>query len=173
MKSVFSWIDKVTAALGILSGSTVLIVMLVVCADVVGRSLFNTPLDGATEASELLLACLIFFGLAAAQKNRQHYMVELLVARLQPPARRFLDAFTLLLSAGVTALLCWYSSRQALVSFEMDEVGFGTVAFPIWPARIVVALGLGLFSIQYLVQFLSACGLVREADEAATEAQKS
>jgi len=143
--------------------------MLVVCGDVVGRSIFNTPLDGATESVELLLACLIFFGLAAAQQTKQHYMVELVVVRLSPRVQAILAGLTLLMSAGVTALLCWYSVGQALTSFRMDEVGFGTVAFPLWPARSIVAFGLGLFSLQYIIQVLRLCGLDRSTSRTVAE----
>ncbi len=159
MPDFIRYIDRFTAGLGTLSGMTVLIVMLIVCGDVAGRSLFNAPLDGATESSELLLACLIFFGLAAAQQRKQHYMVELIVVRLSPRIQVYLSGLTLLLSAGVTALLCWYSVGQAISSFQMDEIGFGTIEFLIWPARSVVTFGLGLFSLQYIIQFLILCGL--------------
>lgn len=165
MSAFIRYIDRATAGLGTLSGITVLIVMLVVCGDVAGRSFFNAPLVGATEFSELLLACLIFFGLAAAQQARQHYMVELVVVRLSPRVREFLAGLTLLMSAGVTGLLFWYSVGQAISSFEMDEISFGTVAFPIWPARAIVAFGLGLFSLQYIIQFLRLCGLDRPSNQ--------
>ncbi|NYT23463.1 TRAP transporter small permease [Alcaligenaceae bacterium] len=169
MTRVIRSIDKFTAYLGILSGFTVFLIMVVVCADVVGRSFFNKPLLGATELSELLLASLIFFGLAAAQQARHHYIVELVVVRLSPRPQSLLAGLTHLLSAGVVAMLAWYSTGQAFTSYEMGEISFGTVEFPIWPARAVVAFGLILFSLQYLIQFMRMCGLDGSSASETTE----
>lgn len=169
MNRVIRYIDKLTAYLGLLSGFTVALIMVVVCSDVVGRSFFNKPVLGATELSELLLACLVFFGLAAAQQAKHHYIVELVVVRLSPTTQAVLGGVTHLLSAGVVAMLAWYSTGQAFTSYEMEEISFGTVAFPIWPARAVVAFGLILFAVQYLVQFMRMCGLGDRPVAEATE----
>jgi len=160
MRFLVEWIDKITGKLGFVSGLMTFFIMLVVCVDVVGRSFFNHPIPGANEISELLLACLIFFGLAAAQQKKQHYMVEFVLNRLSNRAQAFLIGLSYLLCASVAALLCWYSAEHAISSFQMKESSWGTVEFPIWPARIVVAFGLALFSVQYLIQFVRLCGWV-------------
>jgi len=160
MRFLVQWIDKLTEKLGFVSGLMTFFIMLVVCVDVAGRSIFTRPVPGANEMSELLLACLIFFGLAAAQQKKQHYIVDFILMRMSSRNKTFFIGLSYILCAGVAAVLCWYSSVNAIASFEMKEASWGTIEFPIWPARIVVAFGLGLFSVQYLIQLVRLCGWV-------------
>lgn len=164
MRFFFEWIDKISGGLGVVSGLMTFFIMLVVCVDVSGRSFFNSPVPGANEMAELMLACLIFFGLAAAQQKKQHYMVDFILERLSSRNKSYAVCLSYLLCAGAVGLLCWYSTLNAISSFEMKEASWGTVEFPIWPARIVVAFGLGLFSLQYLIQFVRLAGWVKSPE---------
>ena len=170
MNALLGFIDRITVKLGLISGLTIFFIMVVITIDVVGRSFFNSPLGGATELSELLLACLIFFGIAAAQQKKQHYVVEFVVVQLSKRTQATLLGITYIISAAVAALLSWYSTGQAISSYEMGEASWGTVEFPIWPARMVVAFGLALFALQYIVQFIRLCGF---SGQAAVENNKS
>lgn len=137
--------------LGILGGFGTLLIMLIVCIDVAGRSLFNMPLDSGVELSELLLVALVFFGLAAAQQQKQNFSVEILTKHLPTWAQRGLELFGCLACLGIIVTIAWPSSTQALASFERGEAGFGIVPFPIWPARTILAMGLWLLALQFVI----------------------
>jgi len=141
--------------LGVLSGFATLIVIIVVVVDVAGRFLFNAPLHGGTEMSELLLVALVFLGLAGAQQNRQNYAIDVVTRHLPDSLQNALELggyiFCLVLSLG----LAWFSSKQAISSFERGEAGFGLIAFAIWPARTLLALGCWLLALQFV------CDIVR------------
>ena len=55
--------------------------------DVIGRYFFNSPIKGAYEVSEVLLAALVFFGLAHTVSVRGHVSVDSFVSRFRPRAR--------------------------------------------------------------------------------------
>lgn len=152
MRSFFKWLDSFTLRLGAVSGFMVLLAMLVIVADVAGRSLVNKPLPGATELAVLFLVSLIFLGLAAAQHNRQHYIVDLVINLLEPRLKRWVEIITLFLSLIVVGVFAWYSGKQAWLSTLQSEVGYGSVAFPIWPARGLIAFGFVLLALQFVSQ---------------------
>lgn len=54
------------------------LLMLLTCADVVGRYFFNRPVWGAFELTEVLLAVLIFSGLPLVTLRNDHVTVDLL-----------------------------------------------------------------------------------------------
>lgn len=141
--------DWLTAELGALSGLGTLAIMVVVVIDVTGRALFNAPLPGGNEFCELLLVGMIFLGLAAAQRKRQHFEIEMAILHLPPALRRWVDVFRWLVSVAVVGLLAWLSARQAWSSLINAEASYGTVSFPLWPARLVLAFGLALLAVQY------------------------
>lgn len=154
MRSIGRAFDWLTAQFGALSGFGTLAIMVVVVIDVLGRALFNSPLPGGNEFSELLLVSMIFLGLAAAQQQRQHFAIEIAVQHLPPGLRRWVDIFGWLVSLAVVCLLAWLSARQAWTSMLRSEASYGTISFPIWPARIVLAFGLALLALQYAVDIV-------------------
>ena len=52
--------------------------MAITCADVIGRYFFGTPVYGAFEMTEMLLAALIFVGLPLVTLRNEHITVDLL-----------------------------------------------------------------------------------------------
>ena len=82
--------------------------------DVVGRYLFNHPLPGGTELTELLVMATIFAGLPAICLDDGHVTVDMLVSRLEgAPARVHLAAVRLIVAA-VLALVAWQLWVQGL-----------------------------------------------------------
>ncbi len=156
MQMVGRLFQRMTLNLGILSGFGTLVIMVLIVVDVAGRTLFNTPIPGSNEFSELLLIAMIFLGLAAAQQRREHFAIELAIQYLPPSAKRWVTLGGWLVSLAVVGLLAWLSARQAWTSMLRNEASYGTIAFPIWPARAVLALGLGLLSLQLVIDIVRA-----------------
>ena len=140
--------------LGIVSGFATLVVTLVVVADVAGRSLISQPLEMATEISEFLMVVLVFLGLAAAQQNRQNYAIDVAARHLPLRLQLLLEHLGYLFSLVLVAVLAWLSTKQAISAFQRGETGFGIIAFPIWPARFVLALGFWLLALQFVCDLL-------------------
>ena len=146
--------ERLSLQLGTLSGFATLAIMIAVTVDVAGRFFFNSPIPGANEFSELLLVAMIFLGLAAAQQQRQHFAIEIAIQHLPPTARRWVDLVSLLISLAIVGLLAWLSAKQSWTAMLQDEASYGLIAFPIWPARMVLAFGLGLLGVQIVLDIL-------------------
>lgn len=161
-------VERLLSRLGIVSGLATFIIMMVVVCDVVGRGLFNLPLHMSTEISELLMVILVFLGLAAAQGNRQNFAIDIATRHLPESLQHLVEMLGYLFSLLLIALLAWLSTKQAFSAFERGETGFGIVAFPVWPARFILALGLWLLALQFVCDvlryFLGAPRVVAEGE---------
>jgi TRAP-type C4-dicarboxylate transport system permease small subunit len=155
MLAIIETIERWLMQLGIASGLATLAITLVVVVDVTARFVFNAPIHGANEASELLLVVMVFMGLAAAQQGRQNYAIDMATRHLPQAAQALLELFAYVFCLVVVAALAWFSTRQAIDSFGRGEAGFGVIPFPIWPARFVLAGGLWLLAVQF------ACDVLR------------
>jgi len=122
----------------------------IVVIDVAGRAFFNSPLHSGVELSELLLVALVFLGLGSAQQNRQNYAIDVASRHLPPFAQKSLELIGYAFCLGVVLLLAWPSQKQAFASFARGEAGFGIVAFPLWPARFILAFGLWVLAAQFV-----------------------
>jgi TRAP-type C4-dicarboxylate transport system permease small subunit len=82
-----AWLDR---ALGAAAALLLFGLMLITTADVIGRYIFNWPLRGAFEITELLLLALIFAGLPLVSRADEHVTLDFIDALLGPRGRSVL-----------------------------------------------------------------------------------
>jgi len=133
----------------------ILFVTLFVCAEVVMRYGFNSPIPGHLEGSELLMPPIVFLALSYTQATHGHVGMDLVLENLAPGARRRASMATLLISIFVCAVLAYFSCKNALQRFMYDDVTMSPPYFHTWPAAAAVALGYGLISLRMFVQMLN------------------
>lgn len=144
-------VTRVNAAAGYGGGIALILLALVVTADVVARAA-GFALVGAAEIGGVLLAMLVFLALGHTQALRGHVAIEVLVTMFAPRLRRLADVASLLVCCAIGVVLTQSTARGAWESYTDMEFQFGTVQFPLWPIKGVVALGLGLLTLQFAIQ---------------------
>ncbi|HPL66932.1 MAG TPA: TRAP transporter small permease [Smithellaceae bacterium] len=124
--------------------------------DVSARNILNQPLYGAYEISEILLVVVVFLSLAACETEGRHMRVDFVFAYISQSLRRVIDIAAYLCGIVVCGLMIFYSARTALNSWRIDEHSEGIIAFPIYPSKIVIVIGLILLAIELLVGLIDA-----------------
>ncbi|WP_137129908.1 TRAP transporter small permease [Rhizobium sp. FY34] len=125
-------------ALSLICGLMLLAMMFVTLLDVLGRYIFNSPLQGATELTALLLVSTIFIGLPAVCLDEENVTVDLVTDYMPDwvqPARR---AVVRLLSAAVLGLVSW---RLMVYGHDLASYGETTVSLhlPVAPFAYLCA----------------------------------
>lgn len=87
--------------------------MAMTAVDVVGRYVFAAPLPGAQEATEVLLALLVFGAAPLVTLSRGHITTEILESAIKGQVRRVRDVSVSLVSSAMCALLAWQIFEQA------------------------------------------------------------
>jgi TRAP-type C4-dicarboxylate transport system permease small subunit len=101
------WERRAEALLGLAASAILLSMTLLTFVDVVARYLFNRPLRGAFEVTELLLLVLIFAGLPLVSYANEHALMDFIDRILPPPLRRGLVRAVEVLCAATMVLLAW------------------------------------------------------------------
>ena len=101
-------------SLGLAASLALGCLILITCVDVVGRYIFDRPLSGAFELTEMILAALVFLALPLTTERREHIEVDILGALLPARTNRWLVAFAGLFSAALLATLAWRLGAHAL-----------------------------------------------------------
>lgn len=104
---------RLDAALGLAAGLLLLAMMLLTFADVVGRYVFNTPIRGAFELTELALLALVFAGLPLVSTADEHVTMDFVDKLLPPAARLALQRVVHLVCAAALLGLGWLVWRKA------------------------------------------------------------
>jgi TRAP-type C4-dicarboxylate transport system permease small subunit len=144
MRLLSAILSRLALGLLLLGSVGMIVSMLLGVADVVGTSFLGTPVPGTLEVTESTMVLIVFGALAYAQERRGHIRVELLYARAGPRARSIMDAVTHIVAFAFFALVAWQAIGEFLYSWEMKEATMGTVRFPLYPARLLLAIGTGL-----------------------------
>lgn len=156
MQALARSITAVNRVLATLAGLLTAVITIIVCVDVASRWLLNQSIQGASELAILLLVALVFLGFAGAEAKGDNFSVTLLVRVLSPRMQRALKVLVNLLSIAAIGVLAWFSWTRGVAATLADEKSYGVIAFPIWPSRLLIALGLTMLVLQLLAGLVQA-----------------
>ena len=123
-----------------------------VCADVIGRVVFNSPVKGTPEIVSFSIVIILWLQAAYAIRSGGMIWVDALHVHLPARAQRGCEVLGALLGIAFFALICWGSIDPALYAWRSNEFeGEGALRVPVWPARFLVVLGSFLAAFNYLL----------------------
>lgn len=143
-----AWLDRV---LGAAAALLLFCLMAVTTVDVIGRYLFNLPLRGGFEITELLLLTLVFAGLPLVSRADEHVTMDFIDAALGPRWRRLLRRFVHVVCGLIVMALAWR------VWIKAEKIaGYGDITdilrIPVGPFVYFMALMVAVTGIVHLVK---------------------
>jgi TRAP-type C4-dicarboxylate transport system permease small subunit len=157
-----------------IAGLCFVLIVLITAVDVVMRYVFNAPLVWAfVLISDYLMVAVFFLAVGATQRHNQNIGVDFVTRRLPHRVRAALAAVCLLLMLGYIFLLGnagWYAFTDA---WDSNDVLAGVIAWPRWPALILVPIGCGLLALRVLIDLLGSLGAVAGAPDLAQHQRAS
>jgi TRAP-type C4-dicarboxylate transport system permease small subunit len=155
------WGRLLHATLGTVAALLILAMMTLTSVDVIGRYIFNSPLRGGFELTELMLAALIFTALPLATERDEHIIVDLTDAFLPHGAVKSQVMVMSWLSAVVLAVLGWRLWHKA-GDLVADGSVTNTLNIPLAPIGYLMAVSCLLTAVILVVQgVLIAFGLTQ------------
>ena len=133
--------------------------MLLICADVIGRSFLNAPITGVAEIAAHSVVGIVFLQIGATIYHRRMTRADFLVERIQrwaPGLGRVMEAAFYLIGAAVmwfVAQAAWPGMWTSMALREFFGVQ-GLFTVPTWPFRGLIVLGGGAGCVAYLMLFL-------------------
>jgi len=125
--------------------------MLLGSSDVIGRYFFNKPIKGTFEISEILLAGIVFFGLAYTSSIERHVRVDTFVLLFSPRLQAIIGCIISFLSLIVFFLIGWQGAELAMKSWEQHRL-IDVIYVPIAPFQLFVSLGALTVCLELIVQ---------------------
>jgi TRAP-type C4-dicarboxylate transport system permease small subunit len=144
--------EWLTRALLVIAASLAFLLSLLVCADVIGRVVFNSPVKGTPEIVSSSIVVICFLQAGYAIRSGGMIWVDAVVAHLPLRSRQASEIFGALLGVAFFGLICWGSLDPAAYAWTSNEFeGEGALRVPAWPARFIVTLGTFLAALNYLL----------------------
>ena len=131
----------------------IVVMMLMVVTDVVGRYLFNSPLPGALEITELLMVGTVYLALAYTQFVKAHISIDLLTTRYSQRNRLMVETISLFVLLAFFSLLVWQGGNMAWHSWQIKEIAMGPAArISVYPVKFMVPIGSFLICLRLIIQ---------------------
>jgi len=149
------WIGRLAQGFKVLSAACLGAMMLLTCADVIGRAVAR-PILGAIEVAGFLATLTLAFSLPDTHRARGHVGVEILTMRLGPRGRAVMEAFTGLLGLGLFGVITWRCFDYGAQMQAAGEVSM-TLQFPVHYIIYFIAASFGVLTLVQLadvVRFL-------------------
>lgn len=140
----------------IVAAFCIVIIVAIGTGDTIGRALFSRSVVGGIEISEALLAVSIFASLAYVQKQQGHIVVDIISNRYGPRLKRIMTIIVLILTLAVFVFLTWRTGAAAARAWQFNEIAQGSLPVPIWLAKWVATISLGIASIESFRQLVRA-----------------
>jgi len=151
-----AWIERLGLTFKVLSATCLAAMMLLTCADVIGRAVAR-PILGAIEVAGFLATLTLAFSLPDTHRARGHVGVEILTMRLGPRSRAAVEVLTGLLGLGLFAVITWRCFDYGAQMQAAGEVSM-TLQFPIHYIIYFIAASFGVLT---LVQAADVVRFVR------------
>ena len=164
MQTFSAWLGRLALWLLLLGTVGMIAAMLVGVADVVGTEFLGRPVLGTLEFTESSMVLVVFGALAYAQERRAHIRVELLYSFVGPRGKSFMEAVTHIVALIFFALMAWQGYVELLYSLEIKESTMGSVRFPLYPARIILLLGVALLLLRLGIDIVQDIGRLRRGE---------
>ena len=142
--------DRVIYGMACLSGALTIFTVLIVCADVVSRYLFNRPIVWVIEITEYALLYIVFLGAAWVLKMEAHVKMDLIVTYMPPGIQNRVDIVTSILGAMVCFAITWVGADVTWNHFQRNIPSVQILRTPLFIILAIIPIGSFFLFVQFL-----------------------
>lgn len=144
--SLKRWLERLARAVALAGGLLLVGVMGMTVISVLGRYLFNAPVPGDYEITELAIGIAVFAFFPYCHIKNANIVVELFTGRMPPRFKAALDAVHNLIFAIVAGLITWRLFIGGMHKFDDGETTM-FLGIPIHWAYFSALVGAGLLTV--------------------------
>lgn len=146
-------LDTLYTGSGVLSVMFLMLIALMTLAQVAARP-FGLVVPSANDFAGFCMAGSVFLGLTYTLRIGGHIRVRTLISWAGPRSRRGLELLCAASAACLIGYLVWYTGDMIITSHRMGEYTIGLVPVPKWIPMLLMFVGLLVFLIALLDDFV-------------------
>ncbi len=143
-------LNVITNITGVVAGLLVLFTGFMIVYEVICRSIFNAPTEWVMEISTYCVVVAGFLGMGVAYAGKKHIHVDILISRLSPKARCYIEFGTAFIGAFYSLIFMQQSWEMAMFSLEINNCAPTTLSTPLWIPQISMPIGLLVLLLQII-----------------------
>ncbi|HHW37717.1 MAG TPA: TRAP transporter small permease [Bacillales bacterium] len=123
-----------------------LIMMLIITFDVLGRWLFHHPIKGTVDITEIALSMVVFFSIGYAHLKKVHITIDFVVDKFSNKVQLVFDSVINVVIATVMGVVTWSLWQNAQRLMNSNTVS-SDLNIPIHIISILAAIGTAIFAL--------------------------
>jgi TRAP-type C4-dicarboxylate transport system permease small subunit len=139
--------------LNIVGVSLIMCSMAITVVQIIGRYFFNHPIKGETDIVEILMAGIVFLGLAYTLRVGGHVGVDILVDRLKGRPHYIVKLLAIAISIFLFVFVTISAWKFTLLSLRVGDAT-PEIMLAIWPAKLIVTIGAFFITLRFIMQFI-------------------
>ena len=129
--------------------ASLMVMMVGISTDALGRYLLNRPLQGNFEFTSLYLMVIVtFLGMPACYSHGGMVRLDVFSGPLSKLPFRLSERVNTVLAAAVFGFITWHAGLEAFDKFASRDTTFGVIQFPIYWSYVWVPLGCGMMALR-------------------------
>jgi len=139
-----------------LSGWLLTIITLLLVLNFIIR-FFGKDVDALLQLTTFVFLAVVYLGMAHGEENDDHIKVTFLLSKVSPRVANAMNVFNYVLATAMGALLTYAAGDSAYEAYVSTETVPGTTPLPTFPVKVIIFLGLLLFTLQaavFLVKYV-------------------
>jgi TRAP-type transport system small permease protein len=135
---MLQWVDR---ACRYATAAAIAVMVILVVADAIGRSL-RIPVPGAVEVTEeYLMVAIVFLAMGFTHLEGRHIRIELFERWMPWIGGAFVRILVAAISLAYFALIAWQGLDQTREAFAIDKRSTSELNYPMGPAYALVVIG--------------------------------
>jgi len=155
---------KFESLLNLAGGVVIFLLVFLATANVLGRWIFNLPIDGYVDWVEQAMAFLAFLGIAYTKRLGGHIRMDILVGQLHGRLLWATELLSVILMLLVTLVLIYGSYLHFWRAYSIGDSSLD-INLPTWPAKLVVPFALTILALRLLLQIWGYARAIKEGGE--------
>ncbi len=151
MKKVYSVLKKLSEYLGKLCAFLLFIWVFIITADIIMRYIFNSPIKGTVELTELWLSIIVFASFPLVQTQKAHVGVIMAVKALPERVSMVVYSVSNLICSITCGLVTYAAVQQAIRCFNRNMIT-DVLRIPKYPFYIFESVCMALFCLLLLAE---------------------
>jgi TRAP-type C4-dicarboxylate transport system permease small subunit len=152
--SIERWLKNIEQGFCYVAAGLVFVMIFPTTVDVFLRYVFNAPLPEMFQLTEFMMVGVVYLAIAYVQQLKDHIKIEIATQWMPQKGQNILDLFGYLVGLFIFGLITWQTGRQAWEAWDTQDYTMGIVQFPLWPAKSILPVGIGLFCLRLFVDLL-------------------
>lgn len=132
---------------------TILALGLLISISVLGRALFNTGVPDTITLAGLMMIPIIALPMAGVQAQNGHIAVTVTSDWLPSRMISLLKALSNVIGFVFFGAIVWFLMQKVPRDLATGAYYDGELEIPVWPMKVIFAIGIGLFLIRLLIDF--------------------